>query len=125
MGGAEPAARVFMRLENTAPDEKLDDLLREWKIEESLPPRFDEGVWQRVARQEDRRTTTMLDRLSGWVGLLLARPSVAVSYVALLLMVGLAAGYWQARSTEARTDERLGARYVQMLDPYQSQSQSR
>jgi hypothetical protein len=123
MGGGEPAARLFMRLENTAPDEKLDELLREWKVEESLPPRFGERVWQRVARQEDRRTTTVLDRLSGWVGQALARRSVAVSYVALLLLVGLAAGYWQARSTEARTDERLGLRYVHLVDPYQSPSQ--
>jgi hypothetical protein len=36
----------------------------------------------------------------------------------MLLAVGLAAGYWQARLDNAQTAYQLGARYVQMMDPY-------
>jgi hypothetical protein len=51
---------------------------------------------------------------------MLARPSMAVGYVALLLFTGLLAGYWQARAEQSHTLEDLGARYVQMMDPYQA-----
>jgi hypothetical protein len=45
---------------------------------------------------------------------------LAASYVTVLLLTGLAAGYWQARVDNARTSEQLGARYVQMMDPYRA-----
>jgi hypothetical protein len=48
----------------------------------------------------------------------MARPSLAVGYVTVLLAVGLTAGYWRARVDNAQTADQLGARYVQMMDPY-------
>ena len=38
----------------------------------------------------------------------------------MLLLAGLAAGYWQARATNAHAEDTLSARYVQMVDPYQT-----
>jgi hypothetical protein len=115
-----------MRLEQMSSDQELDNTLREWKIEATLPPRFRDRVWQRVDRERDRVAGTMASpqaegfwgTWSRWIGQGLARPSLAVSYVTLLLLAGLVAGYWQARSTEARALESLSSRYVQMLDPY-------
>ena len=50
----------------------------------------------------------------------LARPSLAVSYVTLLLLAGLLAGYWQVRIARAHLDETLSSRYVQMVAPFQN-----
>ena len=108
-----------MKTEETrTADLPLRRLLREWEVKDSLPARFPERVWQRIAREEaeapGRRWARWLNRL-GWA---FSRPGFAVGYVAALLLAGLAAGSWQAHLDRARADQQLGARYVQMLDPY-------
>ena len=101
--------------------ENLHRALREWEIHDPLPPRFQERVWQRIAREEAQSSINPWSLFSNWLGQLLARPSMAVSYLVLLLFSGLLAGYWQARVEQAHTLEQLGSRYVQMLDPYHMQ----
>jgi hypothetical protein len=98
-------------------DEALSTLLREWKVEAPLPPGFQEQVWRTIDRGEARESlwALTLRRLTE----ALARPSLATSYVTVLLLIGLGAGYWQARSANAQAEESLSARYVQMIDPYQ------
>jgi hypothetical protein len=54
-----------------------------------------------------------------WLSQGMVRPALAVSYLAVLLLTGLGAGYWQARTESVRASEELGARYVQLMDPYQ------
>jgi hypothetical protein len=100
--------------------ENIDQTLREWKLGASLPPRFQERVWQKIAREESRSSLNLWVLLKGRISGMLARPSMAVGYVALLLFTGLLAGYWQARAEQSHTLEDLGARYVQMMDPYQA-----
>lgn len=101
----------------------LDKVLREWQIRDTLPPRFREQVWQRIAREEAEAPGSFWSLLLGRLGGALSRPSLAVSYVAVLVLSGLLAGYWHARSDNARTAEALGARYVQMVDAYQAPHQ--
>jgi len=101
--------------------ENLHRALREWEIHDRLPPRFQERVWQRIAREEAQTLINPWSLFSNWLGQLLARPSMAVSYLVLLLFSGLLAGYWQARVEQTHTLEQLGSRYVQMLDPYHTQ----
>lgn len=98
--------------------ENLHRTLREWEIHEPLPPRFQERVWQRIAREEAQTSVNPWTLFSNWLGQFLARPSMAVSYLVLLLFTGLLAGYWQARVEQTHTLEQLGSRYVQMMDPY-------
>jgi hypothetical protein len=43
-----------------------------------------------------------------------------MSYLMVLLLAGILAGYWQARVTNAHAEEQLSARYVQVVDPYQT-----
>ena len=101
---------------STQQDAALRQVLQEWKVSASLPPRFQEGVWRRIEGQEAKPAPwkLFLQRLNA----ALARPAFAVSYLALLLVLGLAAGYWQAAITTAHADEMLRSRYVQMVDPY-------
>ena len=98
-------------------DEALRQVLHEWKVDASLPPRFQEQVWRRIESSEAEAPAWMLlfRRLSA----ALARPRLAMSYVTVLLLAGLLAGYLQVHITRAHTDETLSARYVQMVDPYQ------
>jgi hypothetical protein len=105
---------------STDSDPALDKVLREWQVGETLPPRFREQVWQRIAREEAEAPgslwTLVLRKMAG----ALLRPSLAVSCVAVLVLGGLLAGYWHARVDNARTAESLGARYVQLVDAYQA-----
>jgi hypothetical protein len=99
-------------------DPKLDGLLHGWKVETTLPPRFQEQVWHRVAAQEAPALSPVVV-LQNWIAQLILRPSFALSYASILLMLGLLGGVWQARATSHLTSEKLSARYVQMVDPYQ------
>ena len=50
-------------------DEPLRELLRSARPEATLPPRFEESVWQRIARPEPRsphRFSAWLDTLVEW-----------------------------------------------------------
>jgi hypothetical protein len=101
-------------------DEALRQVLREWKVESPLPPRFQEQVWRRIERTEAQ------DRVPAWVLLwqrltaALARPTPAISYLTVLLLAGSLAGYWQVRVTRAQTDAQMGARYVQLVSSFEN-----
>jgi hypothetical protein len=98
---------------------RLREVLTAWKVDATLPPRFQERVWQRLERRTAQSPASAWAQLVNEIGLALARPRLAVSYVTALLAVGLLAGFWQAQSAKARAGENLSARYVQLLDPYQ------
>src|ERR1041384_6711030 len=100
-------------------DPLLRKTLRAWEVKEGLPPRFNEQVWQRIAREEAQQPAGWWSLLSSRLGQGMARPVLATSYIAVLLAAGLLAGYWQASVPNAHASEQLGARYVQLMDPYQ------
>ena len=99
-------------------DESLRPLLKEWRVNASLPPRFQEDVWRRIEKQE-AGSTTLWQLTRHWLEAAFARPAVAVSYVTVLIAVGLVLGAIQGQQQSARADVRLEARYVQSIDPYQ------
>jgi hypothetical protein len=98
-------------------DRALGALLREWKVDEPLPPRFGEAVWRRMAQNEIPSAHPVLI-LREWFAQALARPSFALSYASILLLIGLGAGLWEGRLSSTRAAETLSKRYVQMVDPY-------
>lgn len=99
-------------------DRQLRSLLHDWKIEASLPPRFEEQVWRRIAREEVPSISPLL-ALKTWLGQFALKPAFALSYATILIMFGLAGGLLQAQAKSHRASEELSARYVQMVDPYQ------
>jgi len=101
-------------------DEPLGALLREWKVEATLPPRFKEGVWRSIARAEAQGLTapSPLKMLTMWIETLLPRPALAVAYVAVLLVAGSSIGWVQAQNSSSRVSEELSTRYVSSVDPY-------
>ena len=98
-------------------DENLRQVLHQWKVDAPLPPRFQEQVWRRIDRSGTQVQAPAWVLLWRRLNAALARPSLAVSYVTLLLLTGLLAGYWQVHVTRAQADENMGARYVQLVDP--------
>lgn|SRR5690348_2116899 len=101
-------------------DPMLDRVLRQWVVRAPLPPRFQEQVWARIGREESApdpgvNVWRLLRRL---VELNLPRPRFAYSYVAFLLVVGVATGAWAAQRETSRLKAALGSRYVQSVDPY-------
>lgn len=101
-------------------DESLTHLLREWKDHPPLPPRFQEAVWQRIARAQAQVRPGVWHTLVAWVEAALNRPALAVSYIAVLLVSGLGAGYWQAQDKSAEAQSQWRTAYVQSVDPYQT-----
>lgn len=103
--------------------EPLRQVMREWRVTESLPPRFQEGVWRKIQQAESSAapatTTTLWSVFQACLASVVPRPAVAVAYVAVLFAVGTASGYWQARSRTSRSHDEWATRYVQAVDPYQ------
>ena len=99
--------------------EPVRKLMQEWKVPALLPPRFNEGVWRRIEQSEVNTKRSFWPVITEWLAAVLPRPAVAVSYVTVLLALGIAAGYWQARTHAVHLDHELGSRYVQSVDPYQ------
>ena len=100
-------------------DEALSKALKEWRAEASLPPRFQEQVWQRIALAESKTSHNWWQILIGRVESVFVRPALAVSYVAILLFLGLATGYWHADQKTARAESHWRTLYIQSVDPYQ------
>lgn len=100
-------------------DEALSKLLKTWKPEAQLPPRFQEAVWRRIESAEAARPPSLLQTITIWIERTLARPALAVSYVTVLLLTGVGVGYWHAEDKTAHAESELRTRYVQTVDPYQ------
>lgn len=99
-------------------DASLRPLLQEWRVDATLPPRFQEDVWRRIEKQE-AGSTTLWQLARRRLEAAFAQPAVAVSYITALVAVGLVLGAKQGQQQSARADVRLEARYVQSIDPYQ------
>jgi hypothetical protein len=106
-------------MKNEENNDTLRKVLKEWRVTTPLPPRFQEQVWQRIARVEAGATPGLWVALRNWLETALPRRTAAVSYFAVVLAVGLTAGHWRGRQKAAELQDRLSARYVQSVDPYQ------
>src|SRR2546423_250009 len=104
-------------------DEALHKVLREWRTNTSLPPRFQEEVWGRIERAQAPTAPSAWAVIIHWIGAVLPRPALAASYVAVLLAIGVTVGWAQAGEEPARVKDDLGQGYVRVLDPYQAPRQ--
>jgi hypothetical protein len=110
-----------MKPENSTPsDQALRQVLHEWKVASPLPPRFQEQVWRRIERADSQVQVPAWLLLWRRLAAALARPTPALSYVTVLLLAGLLAGYWHAWVTRSRADEQMGTRYVQLVSAFEN-----
>jgi len=82
-----------------------------------------ENVWRRIEKGEPAAqpasNPTLWAVVKNLLALTLPRPAFAISYVSVLLIAGLLAGYWHARLETMSWDRALASRYVQAVDPFQ------
>jgi len=99
-------------------DEPLSQVLHQWTVKATLPPRFQDSVWHSIKRRESEAFswTAFIARLTTAI----TRPALASSYLAVLVLAGLLAGYLEAKSASAHAEAQLSARYVHLVDPYRS-----
>lgn len=100
--------------------DSLNELLKSWKVEASLPPRFQEQVWRRIARAEEKSAwpvSAWLLRLAALGADLLRKPIGATAYVSMLLAVGVLAGVWRSDRYADRTEAAWRTAYLQAVTP--------
>ncbi|HWQ93650.1 MAG TPA: hypothetical protein VN673_18455 [Clostridia bacterium] len=99
-------------------DDRLSRAMQAWTLDQALPPRFQEGVWSRIAQAESKPVgsfwASAIELFTTSFG-----PKAAYSYLAILLACGVGAGMWTAQLKNDRMESALSARYVQSVDPFQ------
>ena len=105
-------------------DDALHKVLKEWRTDASLPPRFQEAVWRRIEQAERTQTTTATPSVwavvANWIETVLPRPAIAASCLVALVAIGATAGWSQARHETKRVGDQLSVSYIRSVDPYQS-----
>jgi len=103
-------------------DAELREKLAAWRIEAQLPRDFRQRVWKRIAVREAANVD------SPWLTSLKSRlisatrvsvPRLALTAVVVGLLIGTTTGVIEASRWNSATWNRLEARYVQSIDPYQ------
>jgi hypothetical protein len=108
---------------NPLNDPGLDTVLRQWSVDTSLPPRFQEQVWQRIEKAEIPQEANLSVLLKRLIEVVVPRPRFAYAYLTVLLVSGVAAGSLAAQLKASRLESELSTRYVQSIDPYRSETQ--
>jgi len=107
-------------------DEKLRKVLKEWRTDTSLPPRFQEAVWRRIEQAERTQPTTAKPSVwavvADWIETMLPRPAIAAACLVTLLAIGAATGWAQALQESNRVGDQLSVTYIRSVDPYQPSS---
>jgi hypothetical protein len=103
-------------------EKRLDTLLNEWTLDSALAPRFQEQVWEHLARTEQPAQTGFWQVLAGAISRALPRPRFAFAYVSTVLLLGVAAGSVAAQIKTSHLNQELRQRYVQSIDPYRMQT---
>jgi len=101
-------------------DKPVRKLLSEWRVVAKLPPRFQEGVWERIGNFEKQFAPNVWSAAWKQFATLLTRPAFATAYLTIFLLIGVSAGCERGESKTAHIKSDLQARYVQMVDPYQA-----
>ena len=91
------------------------EILKQWKLDAPVPTNFNSAVWRRI---EERPRVGFEGALHQWIGELFARRAVAVCYLSLAVVIGLATAHVQSSKVLRARESQLEARYVQSVDPY-------
>ena len=103
-------------------DSELREKLAAWRIEVQLPRDFQQRVWKRIAVRE---AANIDPAWVNWLKSLLifatrvSVPRLALAAVVAGLLVGTTTGVLESSRWNSATWNRLEAKYVQSIDPYQ------
>ncbi len=100
-------------------DSDLREKLTAWRIEARLPDDFQQRVWERIAARE---AANIDSPWLTWLRILAPRlsvPRLALIAVIAGIFIGTTTGVLEASRWNSATWNRLEAKYVQSIDPYQ------
>lgn len=119
-GGVIEAAFEMNTNDPLNDDQALRTVLKEWKVQAPLPPRFQAQVWRRIERNDTlaRSEPSVWTLMRRWFAGALTRPALAAGCALFLLVAGAGFGWAQARHDSSRVSDELSLRYVKMMDPY-------
>lgn len=100
------------------PDARLRRVLRSWEVDDTAPPGFGAAVWRRLESARRPATPGLGEFLAGWLAGCLRRPRFALTYMALLFLLGAGAGAFRGQIRSASTADGLQGQYVQSIDPF-------
>jgi hypothetical protein len=101
-------------------DSELRGKLAAWRIEADLPKDFQQRVWKRIAVREAANVDPpSLTWLGGHLISATQVPRFALTAVLVGLLIGTTTGVIEASRWNSATWNRLEAKYVQSIDPYQ------
>jgi hypothetical protein len=103
-------------------DAELREKLAAWQVEAQLPHDFKQRVWKRIAVREAANVdppwvTWLKSRLIS--AMRVSVPRLALTAVVVGLLIGTTTGVVEASRWNSATWNRLEAKYVQSIDPYQ------
>ena len=102
-------------------DSELREKLAAWRVEAGLPD-FQQRVWKRIAMRDaaDVDPAWLIWLRSCLISVTqTSLPRLALAAIAIALLIGTTTGVLEASRWNAATWNRLEARYVQSIDPYQ------
>ena len=99
-------------------DQQLKSLLKQWRIDSPLPPRFRDQVWSRIEANNPAPAISLGPIILAWLRVSVARPGLAYAYALLMISLSVGAGFAKARDYIAQADHTMESRYVQFVDPY-------
>ena len=103
-------------------DSELREKLAAWRCEARLPDDFQQRVWKRIAAREAANCGLSwpigLERPSIF-GQRFSVPRLALAAIGIGLLIGTTTGVVEASRWNSVTWNRLEAKYVQSIDPYQ------
>jgi len=100
-------------------DAELREKIAAWRIEACVPPDFQQRVWKRIAA---RGAANIDSPWLTWLRILATRfsiPRLALTAVVVGLLIGTTSGVVEASRWNLATWNRLEAKYVESIDPYQ------
>jgi hypothetical protein len=103
-------------------DSELREKLAAWRIEAQLPRDFQQRVWKRIAMHEAANIDPAW--LIWFKSLLICAtrvsvPRLALTAIVVALLIGTTTGLVEASRRNSLTWNRLEAKYVQSIDPFQ------
>lgn len=108
-------------MQPSSEDTRLAAVLRSWEVPCEVPPRFADGVWRRVAREEmpgRQNPAGPWAPLLAWLAGVLRQPRFAMVYVVALVVLGASAGVVRGNAQATRLADGLQGRYVLSIDPF-------
>jgi len=103
-------------------DSELREKLAAWRVEAGLPQDFQQRVWKRIAMRDaaDIDPPWLIWLRSCLISVTqTSLPRLALTAITIGLLMGITSGVVEAARWNTVTWNRLEARYVQSIDPYQ------